>query len=323
VIDAGDGNNRINTGNGDDVITSGTGNDVINVGNGDNTVDAGDGNNVVKTGSGDDTITTGSGRDVINAGNGNNNVTSGDGDDVIKTGTGNDTINAGGGNDIVNAGKGENTVDGGADIDLLDFGGGMQGVTFTIDQSAGVHDFDGTAAGLGLLHYSNFEGVIGTKYADTLSGSDLADIIKGGKGNDNITGNGGADSLWGGKGADTFFYTFFSQRVDSSPRAPDTINDFTPGTDKIDLTAFHIGSTQAEVILERNPVAFTDLGGGLGISHFFDDWPTGRAVVVEYNGGDARVFVDAHGDGKLETNDLVIILEHVAANSLAVGDFVF
>lgn len=226
-----------------------------------------------------------------------------------------------------------NWVDGGDGIDLLDFSSGTAGIAFILYRSPWVM-FTGIGPGLGEWHYNNFEGVIGTNYSDTLQGSEWADILKGGKGNDVIAGghgadrlwgdegadyirgDGGADELWGGKGADTFTFA----PSDSTFAAPDTIRDFKPGTDDIDLAWFAFASPATEAIIETNPGAFT----AADTADFFDDAGADRAVVVEYNGGDARVFVDLDGNGDFSTaGDLVIVLENVAANSLALGDFVF
>jgi hypothetical protein len=63
--------------------------------------------------------------------------------------------------------------------------------------------------------------IIGTAGRDTLTGT---------AGDDVITGGAGADVITGGAGADTFVYT-------SIRDAGDRIADFTPGTDRIRLTA--------------------------------------------------------------------------------------
>lgn len=61
-------------------------------------------------------------------------------------------------------------------------------------------------------------------------GNAEANIIIGGDGADTITGGGGADRLTGGKGADVFVYNHVGD-------AGDLITDFTPGVDKLNLTA--------------------------------------------------------------------------------------
>ena len=68
----------------------------------------------------------------------------------------------------------------------------------------------------------------GTADSDVLQGHDGADVISGGAGNDIIRDGAGVDVLSGGAGADIF--------VLSRDGAVDTITDFTPGVDKIDLS---------------------------------------------------------------------------------------
>ena len=65
---------------------------------------------------------------------------------------------------------------------------------------------------------------------DTLVGGSGDDAIFGGRGSDTLNGRGGADELTGGRGADTFVF----DRA-PGPDNVDTIFDFTPGTDKIEL----------------------------------------------------------------------------------------
>ncbi|GHC54421.1 calcium-binding protein [Neogemmobacter tilapiae] len=60
-----------------------------------------------------------------------------------------------------------------------------------------------------------------------------ADSLQGGAGNDRLTGGQGIDQLTGGQGADRFV---FATKADSNLRQPDTITDFRPGQDKIDVS---------------------------------------------------------------------------------------
>ena len=75
-------------------------------------------------------------------------------------------------------------------------------------------DHDPIVVGLNLVHRIN-----GTAAADTIVGTPGDDVITGGVGADRITGNGGRD---------VFVYT-------SIRDAGDTITDFTPGDDRLDL----------------------------------------------------------------------------------------
>lgn len=78
---------------------------------------------------------------------------------------------------------------------------------------------------------------IGTALGDDLAGDARADLLAGGAGCDTLSGGAGEDILsdgagidvlWGGAGADLF--------VLSGDGAADTIRDFTPGEDRIDLS---------------------------------------------------------------------------------------
>ncbi len=97
LIDAGEGNNKIKSGLGDDTIITGAGNDKIKDAGGDNVIDADDGNNKIRTGAGDDEITTGSGRDKIKSGAGDDTIDAGAGDDKVAAGDGDDDVRGGAG----------------------------------------------------------------------------------------------------------------------------------------------------------------------------------------------------------------------------------
>lgn len=97
--------------------------------------------------------------------------------------------------------------------------------------------------------------VSGTRFADTLRGSDGDDVLVGlrgndtlfgGGGNDRLDGGSGSDMLTGGAGRDTFA---FSAASDSTGAAPDAITDFETGLDKLDVSA--LGSGEA-VSVTRN-----------------------------------------------------------------------
>ncbi len=110
VISAGNGNDKIQVGNGNNTISLGNGNDKIHTGNGNNTVTAGNGNN---------TITLGNGNNAITLGNGNDNVQVGNGTNVVVTGNGNDKIQAGNGNNLIAAGLGKHNVQVGNGSNIL------------------------------------------------------------------------------------------------------------------------------------------------------------------------------------------------------------
>ena len=68
---AGDGNNWIGDGNGNDVVIVGNGSNLVSVGNGTDAVTVGNGSNTVSTGSGTDTVSVGNGNhNQVSVGNG-------------------------------------------------------------------------------------------------------------------------------------------------------------------------------------------------------------------------------------------------------------
>src|SRR5688572_10894917 len=76
----------------------------------------------------------------------------------------------------------------------------------------------------------------GSQKNDVINGTAYRDTIYGNGGNDTITGSGGADSITGGTGADVFRYVAYTDS--QSTTGIDTITDFNPAQDTIDLTAF-------------------------------------------------------------------------------------
>ena len=112
--------------------------------------------------------------------------------------SGNNTLKGGGGNDVIRGGKGNDTISGDGGKDLLDFSDGTKGIKFTLSQANNAFTkFDGHGAGLGTDKYRDMEGVVGTKFGDTLTGSSSSDTI---------AGLGGNDILRGGHGNDFFVF---------------------------------------------------------------------------------------------------------------------
>jgi 5'-nucleotidase len=93
----------------------------------------------------------------------------------------------------------------------------------------------------------------------TKTGTAGRDVIIGTAGDDIIIGGAGADVLTGGAGGDKFVYT-------SLRDAGDTITDFTPYADRIDLTALlaSIGATPANAIADGY-VRVVDVIGGVSL----------------------------------------------------------
>jgi Ca2+-binding RTX toxin-like protein len=123
-------------------------------------------------------------------------LTGTDGADALDGTAGDDTIFGLGGNDTIFGDAGQDRIVGGAGNDSLDGGDGTDwldnsdmnhetivvlygGVSWNNDDSS---DF-----------VINFENVIGTRFVDTIYGTDASNILRGGAGADRINGTGGSD----------------------------------------------------------------------------------------------------------------------------------
>jgi Ca2+-binding RTX toxin-like protein len=136
----------------------------------------------------------------------------------IDAGAGNDSIAGGAGNDTIIGNTGNDTIDGGAGENFADYryvrvqipwnnnGAPIAGITLSLSSGQAAEP-DGYAD---LLR--NIQGVLGSQYCDSITGTDGSDsilgsggddTIHGGDGDDYIRGGGGKDKLFGGSGNDT------------------------------------------------------------------------------------------------------------------------
>src|SRR5436309_1754433 len=89
-------------------------------------------------------------------------------------------------------------MNGGDGVDILSYANAASAVTINLGLTTAQN-----TGGAGTDTVSNLEGIIGSGFNDTLTGSYIAETIKGGAGNDTIDGGGGNDFLYGGAGQDT------------------------------------------------------------------------------------------------------------------------
>ncbi|MGN6473249.1 MAG: calcium-binding protein, partial [Mycobacteriales bacterium] len=198
IIEGAGGNDSVYGGQGDDELAGGVGDDLID--GGDPTVEILptdvdkvsylDSPNPVTlnlatgkaSGNGNDTLVhvedaSGSLYDDTIAGDDQANGLAGD--------AGDDTINGAGGNDYVVGCPGDDRLDGGLGEDTISYKSSPAAVT--VDLAAG------TGTGQGTDTLTGFEDIIGSVFADTLSGDDSNNRIHGGYGDDVLNGRGGND----------------------------------------------------------------------------------------------------------------------------------
>ncbi|HEY0130051.1 MAG TPA: Ig-like domain-containing protein [Allosphingosinicella sp.] len=136
-----------------------------------------------------------------------------------------------------------------------------------------------------------------------LFGGAADDTLIGGANADLIHGNLGGDEISGGGGADLFRYQATAESVDGSA---DHINDFTPGTDRIELERIDADT------LTAGDQAFSWIGSEAfsGTAGELRAYESGRVWIVEG---------DVDGDGEA---DLVIALTLQGQAPLGAGDFI-
>jgi len=126
------------------------------------------------------------------------NLTGSAGADILDGLGGNDTLDGAGGNDTLIGGIDADAIDGGADIDTVTYAASIAAVAINLNTGIGT---GGSAEGDTL---TNIENIIGSNFADTLTGNATANVLNGGAGNDAIDGLGGIDTMIGGLGDDRY-----------------------------------------------------------------------------------------------------------------------
>jgi Ca2+-binding RTX toxin-like protein len=107
-----------------------------------------------------------------------------------------DVLTGNAGNNTLTGGAGGDVLDGGAGIDMASYAGSDASVT--VNLAAGAAS-GGHAAGDTL---TNIESLLGSVFADILTGDARNNALNGGLGNDTLNGGDGSDVLSGGAGAD-------------------------------------------------------------------------------------------------------------------------
>ncbi|NGN43476.1 hypothetical protein G6N74_20605 [Mesorhizobium sp. CGMCC 1.15528] len=219
----------------DDVLFGGNGNDTLNGQSGGDTLNGGAGNDKLIGMGGDDTLVGGAGSDTFAY------IGREFGRDTIKDfvpGTDKIDLSALNVADFATLSRYITTDSLGNAVIKLGFGGSYEWITLEgvskASLGASSFIFNTNPAGLTVNGTTIYDDVLfGGNGNDTLNGQSGGDTLNGGAGNDKLIGMTGDDTLVGGAGSDTFAYT-------DREFGRDTIKDFAPGTDKIDLSLLNV-----------------------------------------------------------------------------------
>jgi len=155
-----------------------------------------------------------------------------------------DTLIGGGGDDVLTGFDGADTLDGGAGNDILDGGAWFlvrpPGAPEFFDDDADTVTYASAAAGVtvnlalghvfqdtkgsGIDKLGGIDNLIGSAFADTLTGTGNFNVLTGGGGNDTLI-SGGSDTLIGGIGDDAYHLVYTGDKiVEAANQGNDTVH---------------------------------------------------------------------------------------------------
>ncbi len=272
-LQGGAGNDTLVGGESGDNLLGGAGIDVLDGGAGADVLDGGEGADRMTGGAGDDEYVVDSAGDVITElpSGGNDTVRSAITltllptlENLVLTGRANINATGNAGGNLLVGNDGNNRLDGGAGADLMSGGAGSD--TYVVDNELdGVGEAEGGGIDtvissvtvrlsenvefLTLTGTANLTG-IGNAADNSISGNGGANILVGEEGNDTIAGGGGNDTLDGLQGNDVLnggagndllngrdgSDVFIFDTPLSAALNVDTLDDFDPSQDRIDLS---------------------------------------------------------------------------------------
>ncbi|NOT41185.1 MAG: calcium-binding protein [Alphaproteobacteria bacterium] len=242
---------------GDNVIDGGLGNDIINGGAGvDTAVISGNPNAPFNQGAFANLTTGistgGAGTDTLI---GIENLTGSDFKDQLTGNAGNNVLNGGASSDALFATQGIDVYDGSTGNHDTVYFTNQPGATANL--ATGTYAFDANNHGT----LANIDDLVGGTGNDSFTGNAAANVLDGMDGSDTLAGGLGNDGLYGGAGSDVLIadggndilsgdYSYFDYGDDASDTfvigtnaGTVTINDFTLGVDKLDVSAFSLGTS--------------------------------------------------------------------------------
>lgn len=319
VLKGGVGNDTLRGLGGNDLLDGGLGADIIDGGTGTDKVtyaDAAANLQIILGFNGADGRATLQGtfeRDTLR---GIENVEGSAFDDAIFGNELDNVMEGGGGSDFFGDSRGDDRYIGGAGIDTLDLTGEDAGVT--VNLATGVMTYTGSTERDTM---TGIERIVGTDFADTITGSfqnDLlfgtsgedkilggngddfidggrdGDVLDGGAGNDTIIGGTGLglDFMTGGAGADTFVFLSRDDSIVVNRGVQDFILDFSVGEDRLDLRALNVSAKDIVIVN-----GLSDGTSALGV----DDNRNGL-----FDDGEFTIVITPVGGGILGLGDLIL-----------------
>jgi serralysin len=309
----GDGNDHLNGGRDGDVIDGGAGYDLVRYDDASSAVTVNLASGLGASAAAGDSYVSiegvvGSNFSDLLVGDGGDNVLYGqDGDDAIFGGLGRNSLYGGAGGDHLYSGGGADLMDGGAGFDLVRYDTAASGVIVDLSRQGG---FGGEANG---DVYVSIEGVVGSGFADTLTGDAAANVVYALAGDDILYGLGGDDQLVGGDGNDFLYGGFGADlldggagydiaRFDSAGPAfiiVDLKNGVTNDNDRL-------VSIESIVATNQSDILYGDDGGNVIYALAGDDKLVGGAGDDRlYGGSGADLFAFDSGSGR----DLIMDFE--------------
>ena len=298
TLTGGSGAETLHGGSGDDVINGGGGVDVASYERSPVGVTVSLGTAPANTGAGIDTLTNIEGLE----GSAFNDLLAGDGGANVLSGlAGNDTLGGGGGDDTLNGGilSDQTTVAGVSDFDFADYSAaaGPVNVNLALGKTGTGLDGDG-----GTDTLIGIEGVFGSGFADTLTGSStFSEFFSGGAGNDTIDGGMLVDRAEY-SGASTGISVVLGSGDSNAPNAAGLVtSDASVGTDTLTSVEQIRGSSLADTFTATGFQSSSQPGGVLSTFNEFEglagnDTITGNGNTrVSYSQATEAVNVDLSG----------------------------
>jgi Ca2+-binding RTX toxin-like protein len=287
-IEGGDGDDTLSGLGGLDTLVGGLGDDTLDGGTGVDTLSGGDGIDTLRGGDGDDTLNGEVGADLLYGQLGADQMDGGDGNDRLEGGDGNDRLVGGIGDDLLIGGLGADRFLGGAGVDTVSYETATAGVVVNMTTTTG-----STGEATGDIFEDAPERLIGSGFADTITGGAGNDYLDGGAGNDTIYGGAGNDTLIGGAGNDTLDAQSGNDMLDGGVgddiliggddsdtylmdlnSGADEIRNFDPNGTDIDVVGYSGGITNRQLWFERvgNDLVVTVVGTSVRTT--IKDWYT-------------------------------------------------